>query len=111
MSKETINTPMTPIHSGAVKLPKTSAQHLQRTTEYAQDPLGYLERTIGAEAISLRRALLSLPETLPLENDFYGSGAHKDRFEAHIAKLFGKRHALFFATGVQAQSVACGVHA
>jgi threonine aldolase len=94
--------------------PQTSAQWLQRTADYALDPLDYLTRTLGAPAVSARQHLLSLPTAaapLPLQNDFYGSGTHKSRFEAHIAALLGKRHALFFATGVQAQSVAFRAHA
>jgi threonine aldolase len=108
------NTPASPprqsIDLSIFEPPRTSAERLQRTADYARDPLAYLESTIGAEAVSSRRALLSIPDAVPLQNDFYGTGAHKDRFEAHVAALFGKRHALFFGTGVQAQSVACKIH-
>jgi Beta-eliminating lyase len=89
---------------------KISAKCLQRTSAYAEDPLAYLNKVLGPDVVESRRNLLSIPEILPLHNDGYGSGAHKDRFEQHIADLFGKSHGLFFMTGVQAQSVACKIH-
>lgn len=41
-----------------------------------------------------------------LLSQFYGTGKHKTNFEQHVAKLLGKKHALFFITGVQAQLAA-----
>jgi threonine aldolase len=105
-----VDNPKKQIQLGIFDAPRTSAQRLQRTADYAQDPIAYLNKTVGAEAVESRRKLLSIPETLPLQNDFYGSGTHKDHFEKHIAALFSKAHGLFFATGVQAQSVACKIY-
>lgn len=91
--------------------PRTSLQRLQQTAAYAEDPLAYLTKTLGPETVRSRRHLLSILESLPLQSDFYGTGEHKDHFEQHIATLFGKSHGLFFATGVQAQAVACKIYA
>jgi Beta-eliminating lyase len=102
--------PKKEIELGLHEVPRTSMQRLQRTADYAEDPLAYLNKTLGPDIVESRRKLLSIPETLPLQNDFYGSGAHKDSFEQHIATLFGKKHGLFFLTGVQAQSVTCKIY-
>lgn len=81
---------------------------IQRTADYARDPKAYLQRTLGPETFLARQDLLSIPEKV--DKDGYGSGKHKTAFEAHIAKLMGKPHGLFFLTGVQAQLSALKIH-
>lgn len=88
--------------------PMETPDFIERTARYARDPHAYLKHTLGAD-FDTRRHLLSLPaETI--DRDAYGNGKHKAAFEAHIAKLMGKPHGLFFITGVQAQLAAMRIH-
>jgi threonine aldolase len=105
----TTDDPKKPVELAMFDSPRTSLQCLQRTAAYVENPVAYLNKSLGPEVVQSRRHLLCIPET-PLQNDTYGSGEHKSHFEQHIANLFGKSHGLFFITGVQAQSVACKIY-
>ena len=87
--------------------PMETSDYIERTAKYARDPRSYLENALGP-GFENRRDLLSLPEKV--DRDMYGKGEHKAHFEAHIAKLMGKSHGLFFITGVQAQLAAMRIH-
>ncbi|TKA80628.1 hypothetical protein B0A55_01882 [Friedmanniomyces simplex] len=82
---------------------------IRRTAQYAEDPISYLQNTLGMETFESRKSMLSLPETVDM--DRYGTGEHRQHFEQHIAKLLGKQHGLFFITGIQAQLAALKTHA
>ncbi|KAN0092152.1 Pyridoxal phosphate-dependent transferase [Hyaloscypha variabilis] len=84
-------------------------QLLQETLEYATSPKNYLVRRLGEEVFKQRSHLFSLPETL-IDRDTYGTGVHKQHFEQHIATLLGKKHGLFFITGIQAQLTTVKIH-
>jgi threonine aldolase len=77
-------------------------QLLQETLEYATSPKNYLVRRLGKDVVEQRSQLLSIPAEL-VNRDNYGRGLHKQQFEQHIATLLGKKHGLYFITGVQAQ--------
>jgi len=87
----------------------TPVQLLQETLEYATSPKNYLIRRLGKDVVEQRSKLLSVPPEL-VDTDTYGKGVHKQRFEQHISGLLGKKHGLFFITGVQAQLSAIRVH-
>jgi hypothetical protein len=84
-------------------------QLLQDTLEYATSPKNFLVRRLGKDVVEERSQLLSIPEEL-VDTDTYGEGVHKQRFEQHIATLLGKKHGLFFITGIQAQLAAMKIH-
>ena len=92
------------------KQPLTAAQTFQRTARYAEDPSGYLQRTLGVAAFQSKSALMLVPQQLDLDMDMYGLGIHKGEFESHIARLLGKTEGLFFLTGTQAQLAMLKVH-
>lgn len=81
---------------------ESPVQLLQETLNYATSPKNYLIRELGKDIVEQRLELLSIPAE-PVDRDLYGRGVHKQHFEQHIAKLFGKEHGLYFITGVQAQ--------
>ena len=84
-------------------------EDLQETLEYAISPKSYLVRRLGKDLVEQRSQLLSLcPEFV--DRDLYGKGVHKQHFEQHIASLLGKKHGLFFITGIQAQLTALKIH-
>lgn len=78
---------------------------VDRLAEYIHDPVAYLKHVLGEETFERRRSLLCLTEE-KIERDIYGTGAHKQNFEQHVASLIGKQCGLFFITGVQAQLIA-----
>lgn len=90
--------------------PRTPAELMRRTADYAENPIGYLNRTLGPSVVERRRSLLSIPKNLPVDRDTYGFGTHKEDFEKHIASFFNKSHGLFFISGTQAQSVAAKIY-
>lgn len=83
-------------------------QELNRTAAYIRNPPKYLEQVLGKDVFNERKNLLCLPEKF--DKDIYGTGEHRDHFQQHIAKLFGREHGLFFVTGVQAQLAAVKIH-
>lgn len=87
--------------------PMETADYIERTAKYARDPVAYLRNALGPD-FELRKELLSLPDKV--DRDMYGTGTHKQHFEAQIAKVMGKPHGLFFITGVQAQLAAMKIH-
>ena len=87
----------------------TPVQDLQETLEYATSPRNYLVRKLGKEVVEQRSKLLNIPTAL-VDRDMYGKGTHKQLFEQHIASLLGKKHGLFFVTGVQAQLTALKIY-
>lgn len=99
--------------SGPTKLamfevPLTAVEKMERTLDYAKDPEVYLRRKFGDKAFEKHKGMLAL-EVKP-DRDFYGKGAHKEYFERHIAQYMGRKHGLFFLTGVQAQLTAIKIH-
>lgn len=108
-NKAELKNPATTIHLAQFNQKETAAEAIQRTADYARDPRTYLESNLGNKVLSEREHLLCIPKTV--DRDFYGTGEHKQHFEQHIAKLFGKEHGLFFITGIQAQLAALKVHA
>ena len=84
-------------------------EHLQNTLEYAASPENYLIRRLGKDVVQEREQLLSLSGEL-VDRDTYGTGAYKQCFEQHIATVLGKKHGLFFITGVQAQLTAMKIY-
>ncbi|KAE9366803.1 hypothetical protein N431DRAFT_429609 [Stipitochalara longipes BDJ] len=82
---------------------------LQDTLEYATSPKNYLLRRLGEDVFKQRSELLSIPDKL-LDRDSYGAGMHKQHFEQHVSTLLGKKHGLFFITGVQAQLTAMKIY-
>jgi len=84
-------------------------QTLQETLEYATSPTNYLIRRLGEDVFKQRSHLLSIPEKL-VDRDNYAKGVHKQHFEQHIATLLGKKHGLFFITGIQAQLTAMKIY-
>lgn len=87
--------------------PIETPDYIERTARYARDPEAYLQKVLGPD-FEARKHFLSLPKKI--DRDGYGTGTHKAHFEAHIAKLMGKPHGLFFITGVQAQLAGLKVH-
>ena len=86
----------------------TAQGQIQRTADYAKDPSAYLKSILGASIVDKRKDLLCIPEKV--DKDIYGNGEHKTHFQQHIANLLGKKHGLFFITGVQAQLAAIKAH-
>ncbi|KXT07849.1 hypothetical protein AC579_1211 [Pseudocercospora musae] len=101
----------TPVHLSYFLHPNASSPSwvIERTKQYTDDPVGYLKQTLGEGKFTERQSLLHIPEEI--DKDHYGGGKHKQAFEEHIAKLLGKKHGLFFITGVQAQLIALKIHA
>ena len=98
------------IHLSRFVVNEEASDAIQRTADYARDPRTYLESNLGNKVLTDREHLLCIPTKV--DRDFYGAGGeHKQHFERHIAKLFGKEHGLFFITGVQAQLSAMRVYA
>ncbi|KAJ3024223.1 hypothetical protein HKX48_004496 [Thoreauomyces humboldtii] len=90
----------------------TVAERLTDILEYAKSPRDHLRKKLGEETFGKRESLMSLPEEAELTADVYGSGGHKEPFEKRIAQnTFGKKHGLFFFTGVQTQLSSCKVYA
>lgn len=103
MATEPNQQPKPPIKLCTYPPPRLSpTETFQRTSQYAQDPTTYLLHTLGKEAFESQKPRLILPNT-PIDLDTYGKGTHKQNFEAKIASFFGKKAALFFLTGTQAQ--------
>jgi hypothetical protein len=102
--------PLTPVTRLIPKLQlENTVQRLQDTLEYATSPKNYLVRRLGKDVVEQNSHLLSIPTQL-VDSDLYGTGGHKQHFEQHIAALLGKKHGLFFITGVQAQLTAMKIH-
>lgn len=99
-SRDGLDTPVTRLTSNYLHV--SPVQLLQETLEYTTSPKNYLVRRLGKHVIEQRSQLLNIPAEL-VDKDTYGMGPHKQRFEQHIATLLGKKHGLYFITGVQAQ--------
>ncbi|KAJ3157581.1 hypothetical protein HDU86_003233 [Geranomyces michiganensis] len=93
---------------------RTVVARLSATLAYAKDPEAYLRAELGDDLFAQRTSLFSIPDPksiTPIGADVYGAGGHKEGFETRIAQdTLGKKHGLFFFTGVQAQLVACKIH-
>ncbi|KAI8825570.1 pyridoxal phosphate-dependent transferase [Fimicolochytrium jonesii] len=91
----------------------SGVKRMQRSLDYAQHPRKYLENVLGAETFTDREHLFCLPEVgkPDVEMDVYGAGGHMKKFQGHVAeKVLGKKHGLFFGTGVAAQLSALKEH-
>ncbi|KAK5109172.1 hypothetical protein LTR62_007257 [Meristemomyces frigidus] len=109
---EEVDTPVTekddPIQLCMFMEPMTAAESIKRTARYAKNPAAYLQNILGDQTFQDRKSMLSLADEV--NRDFYGTGTYRQHFEQHIARLMGKKHGLFFLTGVQAQLAAIKIH-
>ncbi|EMD00868.1 hypothetical protein BAUCODRAFT_187359 [Baudoinia panamericana UAMH 10762] len=105
---EQANIKSEPIQLCLFSEPISATDAFARTARYAADPTEYLREALGSGIFEVRKTMLSLPKTVDM--DRYGTGAHKQHFEHHIANFLGKKHALFFVTGVQAQLAALKIY-
>ncbi|QIW96064.1 hypothetical protein AMS68_001582 [Peltaster fructicola] len=88
--------------------PISTFERLSQTADYVKNPQQYLINKLGQHTYDERQDLLCIAPSY--QGDVYGDRGHKTHFEQHIANQLGKKHGLFFITGVQAQLIALKVH-